>query len=163
VTVNGGGTTATTPTNSSATNPTPAPITTTGQSGTTAPPAGAGAVGSPLAAAASEAVKIASSQRGKTVHGSVAISAAGAGGRLEVELLAGAAVLATAGHPAQIRVGKLVRSNLQPGTVSFSVPLNTRARGALRRRGHLPLRLRLTVQPRGGSPTVISRRVTVHI
>lgn len=164
VTVNGSGTTTvtTTPTTSSGTNPTPAPITTTGQSGTTAPPAATGAAGSLLAAAASGAVKIAPSQRGKTVQGSVAISPAGAGGRLEVELLAGAATLASAGHSAPVRVGRLVRSNLKSGTASFSVPLNTRARGALRRHGRLALRVKLTLRPVSGSALVISRRVTVH-
>jgi plastocyanin len=156
VSVTGGGTTSVSTT--APTSPSP-PTTTTGQNGSTGPPPGSGTTGQ---SSAVETVRIASSQHGKAVHGSVAITASGAGGRLEVELLAGAAVLATAGHPAQIRVGKLARSNLQPGTVSFSVPLDTRARGALRRRGHLPLRLRLTVQPRSGSRAVISRRVTVH-
>jgi hypothetical protein len=107
-------------------------------------------------------VRITPSQHGKAVRGSLAISPAGAGARLEVELLSSAATLASAGHSAPVRVGRIIRLNLQPGTVSFAVPLNSRARGALRRHGHLALRVRLTVKAASGAAALISRRVTVH-
>ena len=70
----------------------------------------------------SKALKLAGSQRGSAVHGSIKVSRAGAGGRLEVGLFAAGASLAKAGHPAQVRVGRLVRSSLKAGSVSFSCP-----------------------------------------
>jgi plastocyanin len=162
--VNASGTTTMTTTTqpSSGTGSTPGTTTGTGQGGYMAPLTGAGAGSSVLAASASEAVKVAPRQRGKVVRGSAAISPAGTGGRLEVELLAAAATLASAGHSSQVRVGRLVHPNLHPGMVSFSVPLNARARAALRRHGHLALRVRLTVKAASGAATVIVRRVTVR-
>jgi plastocyanin len=161
VSVSGGGTTTVSTTTQ--TNPSPPGSTTsTGPGGSTAPSLGAAEAGPAAASAGVEAVRITPSQRGKAVRGSLAISPAGAGARLEVELLTSAATLASAGHSAPVRVGRLVRPNLQPGTASFSVPLNARARGALHRHGHLALRVRLTVKAASGAAAVISRRVTVH-
>ena len=80
---------------------------------------GARSAGSPFTA-----LRLPASQHGKSVHGSVKISQAGAGGRLEVALLARSASLARARRPAQVRVGRLVRSPLRAGTLSFAVPLN---------------------------------------
>ncbi len=115
--------------------------------------------GSPLAGSASEAIKLASNQHGKAVHGSVAISLAGAGGRLEVDLLANSASLASA---RQVRVGRIVRTELQAGKVSFSVPLNARARGALRRHGRLGLSVKVTVTLAGGSAVSSTRHIVLH-
>ncbi len=123
---------------------------------------GSGAAGSPLAGSASQAIKLPSNQHGKAVHGSVAISQAGAGGRLEVDLLAKSASLASAGQPAQVRVGKLVRSQLPAGRTSFSVPLNSRARSALHRHHRLGLSVKLVITPASGSAVIITRRVVVH-
>jgi plastocyanin len=117
---------------------------------------------SPLAGSASEAVKLAPSQHGKTVRGSVAISSAGAGGRLQVELLASAASLARAGSAAQARVGRSVRASLPEGKVSFAVPLVARAKRALHRHGHLRLSVKVIVTPPSGPATTITRHVVMH-
>ena len=49
-------------------------------------------------------------------------------------------------------VGRLRRSHLSPGRLSFTVPLNSRARGALRRHGRMAITVRIVVTPRAGNP-----------
>jgi plastocyanin len=102
------------------------------------------------------------SQRGSSVRGSVKVSPAGAGGRLEVELSAQNATLAKSGRSARVRVGRLVRSALHAGTVSFVVPLNARAKGALHRHRRLALTVKIVLQPLHGSAVTITRSVVVH-
>jgi plastocyanin len=155
VTVSANGTTTTT-----MTMPTPTTPTTT-----TAPPGGSSSEapsGSPLAGGAATAVKLASRQRGKTVHGSVYVSPAGAGGRLEVTLLATGASLAQAKRPAKMRVGRLSRSPLQAGIVSFAVPLTARGRSALRRHRRLALTVQLVLTPMHGAAVTVTRSVVEH-
>jgi plastocyanin len=153
---------------SGATPPPPTTQTTTsgGGSSTTpgasGPQAGSGVSGSPLAGSASQSVKVAASQHGRSVRGSVAISQAGEGGSLEVDLLAKSASLASGGHATQVRVGKLVLSHLRTGKVAFSVALNSRARGALRRHRRLALSARFVVRPVSGSTVTVTRSVVLH-
>jgi hypothetical protein len=106
---------------------------------------------------------LATSQRGSRVHGSLAISQAGAGGRLEVALFAARAALARAGHPARVRVGHFVRGSLKAGRVSFSVALNATGRVALRRHRRLALTVEITLVPQRGAATTVTRRVVVHV
>ena len=61
-------------------------------------------------------MKLPASQHGRSVRGSVKVSQAGAGGRLEVDLLAKGASLADAGHGAKLPVGRLVHAALTAGT-----------------------------------------------
>ena len=96
------------------------------------PPPG-GSNESPLQGPASRALTIAKSQKGTSVRGSVDLSQASAGGKLEVVLLA-----KTGGS----KVGRLVRSPLRAGRLSFSVPLKGVGRRALRS----PKKRALTVQ-----------------
>lgn len=146
--------------------PGPSPVTTaptgSGQSGSGPTLGSAGPLGSPPVGSASKALALASSQRGTTVRGSLEVSPTGAGGRLEVDLLARSASLARAGHPAQVRVGALVRKSLKAGRVSFSVPLNARARAALLRRHRLALNVKVVVKPAGGSAVAVTRAVVMH-
>lgn len=140
--------------------------TTTVPTGTTpmpGPPPSSGhtEAGQLLAGAASAAVRVASSQRGHAVRGSLALSQAAAGGTLVAELLARSASLASAGATQPIQVGKLKRVSLRPGQVSFTVPLDTRARRALHRHGRLALRLRIRLSS-GGSTLTELRSVTLH-
>jgi plastocyanin len=159
VTVNANGTTTTTTTPTGTTTSTTTTTTTVpGEIATGA----AGAQGSPLAGSASSALRVASRQRGKSVHGSVDISRAGAGGRLEVDLLAASASLASAGHQPKVRVGRLVRTALKAGKLSFSVSLNARARPALNRHHHLALTVRVEVTPASGSAVTVTRGVVVR-
>jgi plastocyanin len=130
-----------------------------GQGGSSASPT---ATESPLAAGSSSAVKVASSQRGGSVRGSVKISPAGEGGVLEVDALAKSAALASNGHGSRVRVGKLVLSHLHRGSTTFSVQLSRRARSALHRHHRLALSLRIIVTPLSGSPLTVTRSVTMH-
>ena len=117
---------------------------------------------SPLAGSASTAVKLSSSQHGSSVRGSVAISQAGAGGSLEVDLLAKSASLASGARATRARVGKLVRRGLSAGKASFSVPLSAKGRRALRHHGHLALRAVVEVSSPAAATLSASRSVVLH-
>jgi len=144
-----GGLTATTPT-------------TSGQSGSEPTLGSAGLLGSPLAGSASTALRLPSSQHGKSVRGSIAVSPAGAGGRLEVDLLARSASLASSRHQAQVHVGRIVRTSLKAGSAFFSVPLNARATTTLLHRGRLALSVEVVLKPTSGSAVTLRRSVVVH-
>jgi plastocyanin len=159
----GGGTTGTSTGSTSTGTPNPPPT----SGGTTATPpsggeAGSSEGGSSAPASLAKAVKLAGSQHGHAVHGSVTIAPGSAGARLEVDLLASSVGLASAGHTRQVRVGTFVVAHVHSGAVSFSVGLSSRARNALRRRKHLTVTVRITLQTPGGSRLVTSRSVTLH-
>jgi hypothetical protein len=156
VVVESAGTTPTTPTTPGGGGTTTSPTGPAGGSGPGAAPS------SPLVGGASEAVKLARTQHGSSVHGSVKISQAGSGGRLEVGLFAAGASLAKAGHAAQARVGRLVRSSLEAGSVSFSVPLNAKGKAALRRRRRLALTVKVTLTPVHSAAVTVTRAVVVR-
>jgi plastocyanin len=117
--------------------------------------------GSPLAGASARAVKLAASQRGSSVRGSVHVSQAGSRGRLEVDLLAAGASLASA-HPAHTLIGRVVHSALSPGVVPFSVGLSSRAVRALHRRHRLALTVKLILKPLHGSAVLVTRAIVMH-
>jgi hypothetical protein len=149
-----GAATGTTPTTTTTTTPT----TTMPTTPTTPSEPGHGS----LLEGGSKALKLAGSQLGSTVHGSIKVSQAGTGGRLEVGLFATSASLAKVGHPAQVRVGRLVRSSLKAGNVSFSVPLTARGKAALGRHRHLALTVKITLTPQHGAAVMVTRVVVVH-
>lgn len=122
----------------------------------------AGAPGSPLAGSAASAVKLASSQHGRSVRGSVGVSPAGAGGRLEVDLLAKSGSLASAAQPARVRVGRLVRAPLSAGTMSFAVPLSSKAKSAIKRKGRLALTVKVVLRTAAGPAVTVARGVILH-
>jgi plastocyanin len=165
ITVNPNGTTTTTTTTPISTTPAP------GGGGSGSPPSTAnpgsgstpvsGTSGSPAAASGLTAVSLASRQHGNSVHGSLVVSPAGAGGRLEVALLARGASLAKVGRPPQVRVGRLVRSSLRPGKVSFTVPLSAKAKRALRLHRRLALTVAIVLTPAQGSAATVTRSVVV--
>jgi plastocyanin len=149
------------------------PTQTATSTATGAPPApsgaGAGATlgsavtsGSPLADSAARAIKLPARQRGSSVHGSIDVSPAGAGGQLEVQLLVNRASLASVAHATQLRVGRVVKSSLAAGVVSFTVPLDARAKRALRSHRHLRLTVKLRLTPLAGSTVTISRTIALH-
>jgi plastocyanin len=160
VTVDSDGTTTTTmtmPTNTVSTSQTTPGATPTS---TGAPTSTGGApltAASPLAGSASTAVEVARTQRGPSVHGSLAVSAAGAGGRLSVELLARRASLASAPG---VQVGRTLRS-VSAGRVRFAVALDARARRALKRAHRLALSVRITLTPLHGAPLTLTRAVVL--
>jgi plastocyanin len=144
ITVTAGGTTTPTPTTTTTTGTTtPTPET---------PPA------SPLVGGSS----LRSSQHGTTVHGSLDISQAGSGGRLEVDLFARSASLAKATHATRVRVGRFVRSSVPTGRQSFAVTLDAKAKRALKRHRRLALTVKITLVPLHGETTTLTRAVVVH-
>ncbi|HEV3323197.1 MAG TPA: hypothetical protein VG147_13530 [Solirubrobacteraceae bacterium] len=143
-----------------ATNTTPTTTTTT--TPTTTTPSAPTTPSEPGHSSPLGALKLASTQRGSTVRGQVKVSQAGAGGRLVVSLFAAGGSLAKTGHSAQKRVGRLVRSSLQAGSVSFSVPLNANGKAALRRHRRLALTVKVTVTPQHGAAMTLTRSVVVH-
>ena len=130
------------------------PTTTT--PGTTSPKSEA-PTGSPFLGAPS----LRSSQRGTTVRGSLQISQAGAGARLEVDLLAEAAKISRT-QEKRVTVGRLVDSSVKAGRLPFSVKLNAKARRALHRRHRLALTVRFVLTPFYGEPTTLTRTVVLH-
>jgi plastocyanin len=132
------------------------------QPGTTSGGGSTGLAGSPLAGGTAKALRLSPAQRGDAVRGSLAVSAAGAGGSLEVDVLAKAAALAGVRHATSVRVGKLERGSLAAGTVRFRVPLSARARRALVRRGRLALAVQITLRPVGGVAAKIGRGVVLR-
>jgi plastocyanin len=158
ITVNAGGT-STVPTPSS---PGGGSTTTPNQPGSVSTPGSAPPSDSPLAGSAAAAIKLGSSQQGKSVHGSVKVSHAGAGGRLEVDLLARSASLASSPHSTPVEVGRIVRSALSPGTVPFRVNLNAKAKRTLRNRRRLALTVKIVLTPTSGSALTITRSVLLR-
>jgi plastocyanin len=132
-----------------------------GESPPPPPPPPGGSQESPLQGSASSALQLAKSQRGSAVRGSVALSQASAGGRLEVILLARQASISAA-KPPMARVGRLVRSPLSAGRASFVVPLKRSARLVLRRNKKLSLRVHVLVTPPGRTAVTLTRGVVLH-
>ncbi|HEY4917369.1 MAG TPA: hypothetical protein VIH92_10690 [Solirubrobacteraceae bacterium] len=149
------GVTGTTPTT---TTTTPTPMTTTTTFPTTP---GEPSRGSSLEEG-SRVLELARSQRGSTVHGSIEVSQADTGGRLEVVLFSASAAPTKVNHRTQVRVGRLVRSSLAAGGVSFSVPLSTKGKASLRRHRHLALTLKITLTPLHGAVVRLTRVVVLH-
>jgi len=143
---------------SATTTPTGTTGTTTTTTTTTSPPSPE----SPLASSESQAVKVAKSQRVGSVKGSINLSKAAAGYRLEVDLLTQSASLAKAKHSTRVRVGRYVRSSLSAGKLSFSVKLNAKARRAIKRHHRLALTVEILLTPASGEALTITRSVTVH-
>ena len=152
VTVSAGG--ETTVTTTPATTPSTTP-------GTPAPGRGEPSGQVPAAQRLAGAISLPSRQHGR-VRGSLSISSAAAAGRLEVDLLARPAVLASAARSREVVVGRLLRSHLRAGRTSFALSLRARAHAALRRRGHISLTVRIVITTAAGHAGVISRKVLVR-
>jgi len=135
----------------------PTPVSTAPVSG--APETGSG--GSPPAAVAG-ALALAGTQHGGAVRGSLAVSQAGAGGRLEVRLQASSAALARSGRRHLVQVGRLLRASVGAGAVAFSVPLDARARRALKVHRRLVLSVTLVLTPAHAAAATLHRTVTLR-
>jgi plastocyanin len=117
------------------------------------PPPPGGPPESPLQGPASRALKLAKSQHGSAVRGSVGLSPASAGGKLEVLLLGKAGG----------RMGRLVRASLKAGRMSFSVPLKAFARRTLRSQKKLALTVQVVVKPPGRAALTLKRGVVLRV
>jgi plastocyanin len=142
--------TSTTPTSTPPTSP-----------GTPAPGGSAVAGGSPFAGGA-HALGLVSARHGLAVRGSIGVSAAGAGGKLEVALFASGASLRAGHRASSVRIGRYVRTSVRAGTASFTVGLSARGRAALHRRARLAVSVRVVLTPATGTPGVVTRNVVLH-
>ena len=145
------------PTTTTTTTPPSPPAKTTATTTTpiAAPPPGPPIMGGP---------SLAASQHGSSVRGSIEISKSGAGGRLEIDLISNSASLAKVRHKKSTStvVGRLVRSSLYAGKVSFSVSLNAKAKRALSRHHKLALSVQIVLTPLHGAAVTIARSVVLH-
>lgn len=142
ITVNPDGSTTTTTTTTSTPTSTPtAPV---------EPPPAPPLIGNPT---------IRAIQRGGVVKGSIEISSVGAGDSLEVDVFARSTLLTGAGHSTHVRVGRLVRSTVSAGKLSFAVKLDARARSALKRHRRLALTVKITLTAAHGEPVTVTRSV----
>ncbi|HEY2160056.1 MAG TPA: plastocyanin/azurin family copper-binding protein [Solirubrobacteraceae bacterium] len=116
-----------------------------------------GPAGSPFA----RKPTIQSPQRGAAVKGSVTLSNAATGGSLEVDLRASAKSLGRRGS-GLVRVGRLTKSAVKPGTIRFAVALDAAANRAERRAGRLTVTVEVTAQAPGGNPVSVTRRVLLR-
>lgn len=87
------------------------------------------------------------------VHGSLVVSSAGAGGQLQIQSLP---------KGAAAPFGKLVRSPLHAGKLTFALSLRTKGKAALRRHGRLTLTVKITLKPQHGAVTSVTRAVVVR-
>ncbi len=98
-------------------------------------------------------IELASAQHGGVVHGSLLVSSVGSGGRLQIELLTKGAAAA---------LGKLVRSSLRAGKLTFALALSAKGKAALRRHRRLALTVKITLIPLHGAAVTVTRGVVVH-
>lgn len=98
------------------------------------------------------------------MRGSIEISKSGTGGRLEIDLISNSASLAKVRHKKLTLtvVGRLVRSSLYAGKVSFSVSLNAKAKRALSRHHKLALSVQIVLTPLHGAAVTITKSVVLH-
>jgi hypothetical protein len=90
------------------------------------------------------------------------VNVAQAGSRLEVELFAPGAPIATGSHVSKVLVGRLVKSKLSAGRFTFKVALNGKAKQALARHGHLSLSVKVLLAPSHGKGQTRTLAVTLH-
>jgi plastocyanin len=151
ITVSASGTTTTTTTT------TTPPATTPTTPGST-PPGESPSAAASLLSGPSFALR----EHGGVVRGSLAISSAGVGDRLEVDVFARGVSLGKARRAGRVRVGRLARGAVSAGTLAFLVRLDAQARRALKRHRRLGLVVRVTLTPPSGSPTSVTRTVVEH-
>ncbi len=98
-------------------------------------------------------LKLASTQHGGVVHGSLVVSSAGSEGQLQIELL-------TKGAAAP--VGKLVRSSLHAGKLTFSLPLSAKAKHTLKTHHRLALTVKIVLTPKHGTAMTLTRSLVLR-
>lgn len=158
ITVAPGGTTTTTTTTTSPGG------TTGGGTGTSPyplPGAGAPAGSVPLFVGGTNAVKLSAVRHGGGVRGALAVAPAGAGGTLQVDVLARRGALA-AHSAATVRIGQLKRYYVAAGPQSFTIKLTAAARRALRRHGRLAVMVRVALIPPGAAAQTLTRALTLR-
>jgi plastocyanin len=129
----------------------------------TPPPGSPGSPGSPGDGPVLKSLKLARSQQGKVVNGSVEISQSGVGSRLLVELYAARAALLKPGTAGRMLVGAFKRPSVAAGVSRFKARLSPIARKALLADGRLDLRVKILIVTPEGERTVRTREVTLRV
>lgn len=115
-------------------------------------------------AIAQGSLKLTAPRPGSSVHGSLTVFSSGAGGRLEIDLIASSASLGKARHKKSTStvVGRLVRGSVSAGRASFSISLNAAAKRALHRRHKLTVTVKITLTPESGSADVVTKSIVLR-
>jgi hypothetical protein len=120
-----------------------------------APPSGA-----PLVAGS---LKLTVPRHVSSVHGSLLLAAASAGGTLEVDLLAkGSSLAKSRSSDKPVRVGRFLRKRVSAGKLSFAIALSAEAKRALARRHSLALTVKITLTPPLGHLSTLTRTLTLR-
>jgi hypothetical protein len=114
----------------------------------------------PAATAAATGLRLTRRQRGTRVRGSLEVRAAAT--RLEIAALVRRERLGRRHGPALVRVGRVVRTGLQPGRLAFAVRLGPAARRSLRARRTLTARVRIAATAAGAVRTAWTRTVRLR-
>jgi hypothetical protein len=110
-------------------------------------------------------VKLTVAHHGSSVRGSIGVSQAGAGGRLEIDLLVkGSLLTKTHGSGSKlVSVGRVVRQSVSAGKVSFAIALPAQGRRALARHHSLVVTVRITLTSAQAARTTITRSITLRL
>lgn len=135
-------------------------ITVVAGEGAPAPSPGPGAPTAPEGQVV-EALRLARSQQGRAVRGSVATSSAAVGGGLMIELEAKAVALGGRGK-GMVRVGGITRTLARAGRQPFVVTLKASAQKALQHHGRLSVNVKIVVSPPNAPAVTMTRRVELH-
>jgi hypothetical protein len=96
-------------------------------------------------------LKLAATQHGGIVRGSLVVSSGGSGGRLQIELVSKGAT-----------AGKFLRSSLHAGKLTFTLALSAKAMHTLKAHHKLALTVKIVLTPAHGSATTITRSVALR-
>jgi plastocyanin len=125
------------------------PAATPGATATPQPAPGATPTPTPTSKQATLKVKLAATQRGTRVRGSVTVAQPAS--RLEVTVKAGSA-----------KVGVWVKTATKSGAVAFSVPLNAKARRMLKAKRRLDVTVAVALTPPGGKKLTMRTKAIVR-
>jgi plastocyanin len=115
--------------------------------------------GAPLVAGS---LKLGVSPHSSSVRGSLVVGQAGAGGRLEVDLLVrGAKSRGSRSRP--VRIGHLVRTSISAGRLPFSMALSSAGKRALALHRRLAVTVKVVLTPTQGKAQTITRSVTLRL
>jgi hypothetical protein len=103
-------------------------------------------------------LKIAKTQKGTKVSGSIASVTAGSA--LSIEITAKPSALKTSATK-PVRVGRSVKNDLPSGTAKFSIKLSSRALKAIKKKGKLALTVKIKLTPPGGAAAKATKSVTL--
>jgi plastocyanin len=154
--------------------PTPLPLPPAGPVGGRTPPTLAPPVSiltpkpesSPVLGSAlvASSLKLIAPRHTSSLRVSVQVAQAGAGGRLELELLTKGSLLGKGSKGSRlVLVGRVVRRSTPSGGLSLSVALTARAKHVLTRRHSLPLTVKIVLTPTQGSPQTLTRTLTLRL